>query len=115
MNDPPGNRGRIQAQGGGVEESESWAAENPPTWQAGLNMLHDLKKKLHKSERKNREELFEKAEGYIRAAGKKGGMDAPVTKSFKKKNSKDVRVDIEVILGVAFVSMAILLIAIIFF
>ena len=110
MQDPPKHRGRIQAQGGGIEESESWAKEIPPTWEEGLEKLEKLKEKLSKKERENRKELFDKAERFIKAAGKKGGVTAKVTKKIQKKDSEDVRIDIEVIAGVAFVSLLLLLI-----
>ena len=37
------HRGRIQAQGDGLEESEAWASEKPPTWEEGLNFIEKLK------------------------------------------------------------------------
>lgn len=110
MSDKPKNRGRIQAQGGGIEESESWACENPPTWEEGIEKLEKLREKLSKSEQKNREKLFDKAERFIKAAGEKNGVSAPVSKKFQKKGSKDVRIDIEVIVGIAFVSITALII-----
>ena len=113
MSNSPKYRGRLQAQGGGLEESESWASDNPPTLKEGLSMLEKLKNKLSKKEQNNRQELFEKAEHYIMSAGEKDGVDAPVKKTFLKKGSRDVRVDIEVILGVAFVAGILLLIFII--
>jgi hypothetical protein len=36
------NRGRIQAQGGGFEESISWSSENPHTVVDGLSFLDEL-------------------------------------------------------------------------
>ncbi len=108
----PKHRGRIQAQGGGVEESEKWALEKPPTWQEGISMLNNLEEKLSPREQENRQELFDKAEDYIKAVGEKGGVDAQVSKTFLKKGSRDVRIDIEVILGTAFISLLCLFILI---
>lgn len=73
-------------------------------------MLDKLKEKLSKKERQNRKELFDKADRFIRAAGKKGGVTAKVTKKIQKKDSEDVRIDIEVIAGVAFISLVLLLV-----
>lgn len=103
------HRGRIQAQGGGVEESGNWTSDIPPTVEDGLEMLQNLQDSLSPKERQNRQELFEKAERFIRAAGAKNGLTAQVSKSFLKKDSKDIRIDIEVIAGVAFVSVALVL------
>lgn len=103
------HRGRIQAQGGGIEESENWASNTPPDVEKGLEMLQNLQEKLPPKEQQNRKELFDKAERFIRAAGAKNGLTAQVSKSFLKKDSKDVRIDIEVIAGVAFVSFALIL------
>ena len=85
MQDSPKHRGRIQAQGGKIEESENWAREIPPSWEEGLEMLENLKEKLPKKERKNRKELFDKAERFIKAAGKKGGVTAKVTKKIQSQ------------------------------
>lgn len=40
------HRGRIQAQGKSIEESEAWSQEQPPTVDDGLLMLKRLKEKL---------------------------------------------------------------------
>ncbi len=96
-------RGRIQAQGGGVEKSVSWNRATPPTVSEGLKMVDDLEASLTKAERKARQKELDKARKFIRDAGKAGGIDAPVSKTFLAKDTKDVRVDIEVISGKAFV------------
>ena len=62
MQDSPKHRGGIQAQGGGLEESENWAKETPPTWEEGVGMLEKLKTKLPEKELENRKELLSKAE-----------------------------------------------------
>jgi hypothetical protein len=46
---------------------------------------------------------FGKAEKFIKQAGDNGGVDAKVSKTFKAKGIKDVRVDIEVLNVTAFV------------
>jgi hypothetical protein len=101
--DENNHRGRIQAQGNGLEESESWAQDKPPTVSEGLNILQRLREKITKSQLLERITEFLKAEKIIEQAGKNGGVDAKVSKTFKKKGTKDVRVDIEVIRGTAFV------------
>lgn len=109
MSDDPKHRGRIQVQGGGLEESESWAKEHPPTSKEGLDMLKKLKSRLSKKEQEERKNEFKKAEKFIKAAGEKDGVDAPVSKSIMKKGSKNKRIDIEVIVGIAFVSILLLI------
>jgi hypothetical protein len=97
------HRGRIQAQGGGFEDSESWSQEKPPTVSEGLGFLKRLIAKIPKPEFLKRKQSFEKAASFIEQAGENGGVDAQVSKTFRMKNSKDVRVDIEVIKGTAFI------------
>ncbi|MBC9130859.1 hypothetical protein FcAc13_05995 [Frischella sp. Ac13] len=44
-----------------------------------------------------------KLKKWIINAGKNGGADAPVSKTFLIKGTKDVRIDIEIITGKAFI------------
>lgn len=97
------HRGRVQAQGNKLEASEPWSQNKPPTVAEGLNLLQRLKDKIRKPQIRERKEEFEKAEQFIKQAGESGGVNAPVSKTFKKKGTRDVRVDIEVIKGTAFV------------
>lgn len=97
------HRGRVQAQGNKLEASEAWSQDTPPTVEDGLNFLQQLADKITKSEFLVREKEFKKAAQFIKQAGDNGGIDAKVSKTFKKKGTKDVRVDIEVIKGTAFV------------
>ncbi|NVB42049.1 RHS domain-containing protein [Pseudenhygromyxa sp. WMMC2535] len=96
-------RGRIQAQGGGTEKSVPWTKDTPPTVSEGLDMLDSLKSQLTKPEFKARKELIEKAQKWITKAGENGGVSAPVSKTFKAKGPTDIRIDIEIITGDAFV------------
>jgi len=114
MNEPPKHRGRIQAQGDGLEESEAWSSENPPTWKEDLNLLEKLKDRLSKRDKALREKPFKKAERFIRNAGANAGVDAPVSKTFSNKEKPSIRVDIEVRKGVAFISIIMLIMAIIY-
>jgi hypothetical protein len=97
------HRGRIQAQGNGLEESIAWAADSPPTMNDGLKMLEELKNKIPEKEAKIRENEFEKAKHYIEEAGKNGGVQALENISFKNRRTKDSRVDIEIQKGNAFI------------
>jgi hypothetical protein len=95
------NRGRIQAQGGGTEQSEPWAQKRPPTESEMLRKCDLLERKLTDRERKDREVPFTQLRRFIQAAARSGGVVAPLSKSFLKRGSKDVRVDIEVRRGAA--------------
>lgn len=96
----PWHRGRFQAQGNGLEKSEPWAQDQPPTVTEGLSFLQKLFHKLSKKEAKEREKAFNKAKKFVEQAGENGGVDAQVSKTFREK--KDIRVDLEVIKGRAF-------------
>lgn len=48
--DPP-HRGRIQAQGGGTEQSVPWARNTPPTESEMLNFCDELEGKLSEREK----------------------------------------------------------------
>ncbi len=97
------HRGRIQAQGEKLEESEFWAQEEPPTKTDGLNMLQQLMNELSKKDREIRRKPFEKAKKFIENAAEYGGIDATVFKSFYVKDTDKERIDIEVRQGIAFV------------
>ena len=44
------NRGRIQAQGGGIEKSEPWVQKEDIDKKDGLNKVKSLEKKLSRKE-----------------------------------------------------------------
>lgn len=90
------HRGRIQAQGGGTEKSVVWTEETPPTISQMLEKCSLLETKLSKSERKDREESLRKLRAFLQIAAGRGGIDAPCSKSWKKRGSKDIRIDLEV-------------------
>lgn len=96
------HRGRIQAQGEGLEASENWAQDEPLTAEKGLWLLGLLKKKIPESEVAKRAGQFDKAEDLIKRAKQTGGIDAHFSQSFRKKGST-IRVDVEVLGGRAFV------------
>ncbi len=95
------HRGRIQAQGGKTEKSVKWAQDEPLTKDDGLNLLAELKKLLTDKELREREEQFTEAERYIQNV--QGGADAIKKKSFHNRKTQNIRVDIEILGGTAFV------------
>ena len=98
------HRGRLQAQGPRTEQSQSWSQDDPLTASDGQKLLRKLAESLSQSERIERRVAFEKAHGWIAAAAGKGGVNAPVSKKFwDLKGPRDIRVDIEVWTGLAFV------------
>ena len=97
----PAHRGRIQAQGAGTEKSESWAQGTPPTKREMLEKCDRLESQLTPREKKDREQPMAELRRFIQVAAQGGGVSAPVRKSFLKRGSKDIRVDLEVIKGMA--------------
>ncbi len=98
------HRGRIQAQGGGLEASESWSSSTPPTKQEGLDLIDKLERKIPLAEAMVRKKAFEQARTFVERATANGGADAQVSISFPKGiKVKGIQVDIEVIKGKAFV------------
>lgn len=66
-----------------------------------LAKCDDLENQLSAREKKDRKEPLAQVRRFVRAAAKGGGVSAPVSKSFLKRGSKDIRVDLEVITGQA--------------
>jgi hypothetical protein len=97
------HRGRLQAQGGGIEESEAWSEEDALTEIRGHELLTRLKYRLAKDEYLLRQEAFQKAHRFIDNAAKNGGV-GPMKQSWPQPPRRDCRrVDIEVQSGRAFV------------
>lgn len=97
---PKKHRGRIQAQGGGTEKSQSWSQDDPLTKEQGLSLLERLWNSLTKKEKELREKPYRDAQRYIENVD--GGIDAIKKKTFRNRKTKDVRIDIEVLAGSAF-------------
>jgi hypothetical protein len=98
------HRGRVQAQGGGIEESEAWARDQPLPAPEGHTFLDTLRDKLSPSEQAMRVEAFAESHVFIDVAAAAGGAGAGTCKSFPRRPRKDQRrVDIVVIKGLAFV------------
>jgi hypothetical protein len=99
------HRGRIQAQGNGVEKSVTWSQDEPLSREQGKTLLQQLKSQLSDKEHAERAEQFDQAERYIEGAN---GIPAPERRTFQNRKTKDVRVDIEVLAGRAFIAVAFL-------
>jgi thiamine kinase-like enzyme len=94
------HRGRIQAQGKNLEESVTWAQDEPLSKKDGLTLLELLKSKLSGKEQKAREKQFAQAKRFIENV--QNGEDAPSDTSFLNRKTKHERIDIEVWSGTAF-------------
>jgi len=99
--DNPEHRGRIQAQGGNTEKSEPWAQASPPTENDMLHLTDDLEAQLDPREKRDREQPLTQLRRFIHSAAQGGGVAAPVSKSWYKRGSQDIRIDLEVIKGMA--------------
>ena len=95
------HRGRIQAQGEKLEESESWAQVEPPTIKQAEEMVGKLKGKLPKKALKIRESAFRKTLRFIRNGPYKV-IDRKISKTFMVPDTDHERVDIEIQNGTAF-------------
>jgi hypothetical protein len=98
------HRGRVQAQGDDLEKSVSWAQRFPPSVAQGHQMLDELRSRLSPWEQRLRALAFDLAHRFVDQAAAAGGAWSRISKSFPPNLRRDApRVDIEVILGVAFV------------
>jgi len=95
------HRGRIQAQGEALEESEAWSQDTPLPKTDGLQMLNNLKFKIPKKEAEIRASAFEKTSRFIQN-GPYQVVDRIISKSFKVPDTEQERVDIEILKGIAF-------------
>ena len=102
------HRGRFQAQGDHLEKSRSWSRDSPLPASQAHALLKALYEDLSPAERRDREATFADAHEYIDRAAKAGGVSAdPLTikKTYTPRNARrrQLRVDIEVLAGLAFV------------
>ena len=96
--------GRIQTQGGGIEDSEPWDRATPLPASEGHAMLDRLKGRIGEREVELREAAFDKAHRFIEAVSQFGGISQAIKKSWPSPPRRDPRrVDIEVHRGRAFV------------
>jgi len=106
------NRGRVQAQGKKLEESEKWAQDEEFYKEDGLDKVEKLKQKLKPRDLKARIIGFKKCERFINQAAENNGirvvdMKKPFRQSFPKNYTE--RVDLEVHEGIAFINKPIVL------
>lgn len=97
------HRGRFQAQGGGTEKSVPWTLVSPITKSHANSNIAKLESKLTPAELAARRQCFEKAYEFVNRVPS-GGISA----FFKHPcipfpPYKDIRVDIDVLSGVAFI------------
>jgi hypothetical protein len=91
-------------QGGGINDSESWAQALPLAAVTGRAMLLLLEARLPRRERMMRANSVAAAHAYIDRCEVVGGISAQVKRSFNVSGDRaNRRVDIEVISGNAFV------------
>jgi len=97
------HRGRFQAQGGGIEESEPWQQASPLVDVVARDLLARLERKIPAREAEIRRQAFRKARDFIDKCAAAGGI-GPIKQSWPKPARSDSRrVDIEVNSGIAFV------------
>lgn len=97
------HRGRFQAQGNGTERSVPWSLVKPITKLQADSSIAKLESKLTPAERLARIKCFEKAYKFVRRAPSYG-ISAFFKHSFVPfPPIKDVRVDIDVLAGTAFI------------
>lgn len=97
------HRGRIQSQGGKINDSESWCEKSGVKADVARKKVKTLNARSRSPEKRLRKEAFDKTIRFINSAEAKGGVTAPVSKTNLVKNDKKGRrVDIEVISGKAF-------------
>jgi hypothetical protein len=100
------HRGRFQAQGKRLDESEPWSQNEPLTIEDGLKKLGLLKNKIKPKDLRLRYEAFDECEKFINKASQNGGIDVT---NFPYRYSKswvvydEERVDLEIHKGIPFI------------
>jgi hypothetical protein len=100
------HRGRFQAQGKKLDESEPWSQNQPLSLEDGLKKIRLLKSKLKPKDLRVRYDAFNECEKFISKASQNGGIDVT---NFPYRYSKSwvaydqERVDLEIRKGIAFV------------
>lgn len=97
------HRGRFQAQGNGTEKSVAWKKIIPITKDEGNNSLNALKNKLTPAELSIRIKCFNIANKFISRVPSGGVMATIKHPCVPFPPYRDVRVDIEVLAGIAFI------------
>jgi hypothetical protein len=97
------NRGRIQAQGGGTEKSESWALNTDHYKNMGIASVDNLEGQLTNPELTLRTNALQQCRNRILSTPSYG-VSAQMKKSYYDDfRNRKIRVDIEVNAGVAFI------------
>src|SRR5690606_10178575 len=98
------HRGRFQAQGQRLEESEPWKQSTGLILKDSLNLINKLENKLSKKDKKIRKKAFSQTRKFAENANKNGGISVVGLKNFSKTFlvSGKERVDIEIHQGKAF-------------
>ena len=95
------HRGRLQSQGGPVNDSQPWAQTEPLEHKSAITMSNPLEGMASRKEHKLRVSAHEKSRSFIDAAKAAGGT-GPTSKTYMVKGDPHRRVDIEVRNGLAF-------------
>jgi len=95
------HRGRIQSQGGALNDSKPWAQLAPLDHSAGISLSHALESMPTKKEKKLRAAAHASSRAFMDAAKLAGGVGV-TSKTYMVKGDPHRRVDIEVRIGVAF-------------
>jgi hypothetical protein len=97
------NRGRIQAQGGGTEKSESWALDADHYKHMGITSVDNLQNQLTNPELIIRTGALQQCRNRILTAPN-FGVTAQMKKSYYDDfRNRQIRIDIEVNAGIAFI------------
>lgn len=96
------NRGRFQAQGNGLEKSAPWATDDEISKVDGDERISFLELQLTRAECGERIEGIRKARQFV-ARAPVSGCDAVIIKSFYDIRNREVRVDLEIRFGCAFI------------
>lgn len=95
------HRGRIQSQGGDVNDSKPWAQEHSLDHPTGIDLSNALEGMASEKEQKLRKSAHANARAFMNAAKLAGGVGV-TSKTYMVKGDPHKRVDIEVRKGIAF-------------
>lgn len=95
------HRGRLQSQGGGLNDSKPWGQQVPLKHKTVIGMSHALEAMPSKKEKKLRAAAHAASRAFMNAAKAAGGVGR-TSKTYMVKGDPHRRVDIEVHEGLAF-------------
>lgn len=96
------HRGRLQSQGGGMNDSKPWSQAVPLKHKSAIGMSLALEAMASHKERKLRTDAHKKSRSFMNNAKAAGGT-GPTSKTYMVKGDPHRRVDIEIRDGMAFV------------